>query len=43
MLPQYITQVDITTTLDDNYTIKTNLGTIVRGKGGKITVYAKEK
>lgn len=43
MLPQYITQVDITTTLDDNYTIKTNLGTIVRSKGGKITVYAKEK
>jgi hypothetical protein len=43
MLPQYLTQVDITTTLDDTYTIHTNLGDIVRERGGKITVYAKDE
>lgn len=42
MLPQFLTQVDITTTLDDTYSINTNLGTIVREKGGKISVYAKD-
>lgn len=39
MLPAFMTQINILDTLDDTYTIKTNLGTIVReAKTGKITI-----
>lgn len=40
-LPQYITQVDITKTLNDTYEIVTNLGIIERSKGGNITIKKK--
>lgn len=33
VFPQYLTQIDIRTTLEDTYTIKTNMGIIVREKG----------
>lgn len=36
--PQYLTQIDITTTLDDSYIIHTNLCDIVRHKGGEIEI-----
>lgn len=33
VFPQYLTQIDIRTTLEDTYIIKTNMGNIVREKG----------
>ena len=39
MLPAFMTQINILDTLDDSYTIKTNLGTIIReSKTGRITI-----
>lgn len=39
VLPEFLTQVNIMDTLDDTYTIKTNLGTIVReSKTGRISI-----
>lgn len=42
-MPEYLEQIDIRTTLEDTYTIKTNIGDIYREPHtGRITVYAKE-
>lgn len=41
VLPEFITQIDIRDTLDDEYTIETNKCTIKRHKGGKIEILDK--
>ena len=41
--PAYITQKDIMTTMSDEYVIKTNIGTIVRSKGGIIKILENEE
>ena len=41
MLPEYLTQVDIRQTLDDEYTIVTNKCIIKRSKGGNIEILDK--
>lgn len=39
--PQFLTQIDITTTLEDSYIIHTNICDIVRHKGGEIEILSK--
>lgn len=36
--PQFLTQINIKDTLDDEYTIETSIGTIKRAKGGNIII-----
>ena len=43
VLPQFITQIDITETLEDSYEIETNLGKIVRSPGGTISILENDK
>lgn len=41
--PQFLTQINIKDTLDDEYSIETSIGTIKRVKGGKIIINDKIK
>ena len=38
MLPDFLTQIDIRETLDDEYEIETNLCVVKRAKGGSISI-----
>ena len=41
--PQFLTQINIKDTLDDEYSIETSIGTIKRVKGGNIIINDKIK